>query len=89
MNHHHLLISYYTSVSAGLWPFRVLGMWVSHPSFLDLVISVWSSSVPDSDIRGPSSEVEASEGSFEEMELEVFGDVALNVTKANEREMVI
>ena len=38
---------------------------------------------------GPSSEVKTFEGAFEGMELDVFGDVALNVTKANDRVMAI
>ena len=42
---------------------------IPHPSFLNLARSVCSSSAPGSGTGGSSSEVEVSEGGFEEMDL--------------------
>ncbi|KAK3229336.1 hypothetical protein Dsin_001217 [Dipteronia sinensis] len=47
-DHHPLLISCSAGVSSSPCPFRFQGMWVSHPSFLNLVRSVWSSSIAGS-----------------------------------------
>ncbi|KAK1587825.1 hypothetical protein Q3G72_017180 [Acer saccharum] len=44
-NHHPLLVSCSVGVSSGPQPFRFQGMWISHPSFLNLVGLVWLSTI--------------------------------------------
>ena len=88
-NHHSLLISCSMGVFVGLHPFRFQGMWVSHPSFLDLVRSVWSSSVLGSGTIFLVQKLKLLKTALRRWNWKVFGDVVLNTTKANDRVMAI
>ncbi|KAK2658406.1 hypothetical protein Ddye_004939 [Dipteronia dyeriana] len=88
-DHHPLLVSCSVSVSLGPRPFRFQGMWVSHPSFLNLVRSVWSSSSTGSGIGIIVQKLKLLKKALRKWNWEVFGDITLNVTKTNENMMLI
>ena len=88
-DHHPLLVSCSTGVSTGPRPFRFQGMWVSHPSFLNLVRSVWSSSITGSGTGVVVQKLKLLKMALRRWNWEVFGDIALNVTNANEKVMLI
>ncbi|KAK3192976.1 hypothetical protein Dsin_024286 [Dipteronia sinensis] len=88
-DHHPLLISCYTSVSSNPRPFRFQGMWVSHPSSLNLVRSVWSSSIAGSGSGIVVQKLKLLKKALKRWNWEVFGDIALNVSNANEKVMLI
>ncbi|KAK0570758.1 hypothetical protein LWI29_005954 [Acer saccharum] len=88
-DHHPLLVSCAAGISPGPRPFRFQGMWVSHPSFLNLVRSVWSSSVTGSGAGIVVQKLKLLKMALRRWNWEVFGDIALNVTNANEKVMLI
>ncbi|KAK2638051.1 hypothetical protein Ddye_025846 [Dipteronia dyeriana] len=70
-------------------PFRFQGMWVSHLSFLNLVRSVWSSSITGNGNGIVVQKLKLLKKALRKWNWEVFGDITLNVTKANEKMMLI
>ncbi|KAK3184200.1 hypothetical protein Dsin_031486 [Dipteronia sinensis] len=88
-DHHPLLISCSASVSSNSRPIRFQGMWVSHPSFLNLVRSVWSSSIAGSGSGIVVQKLKLLKKALRRWIWEVFGDIALNVSNANEKVMLI
>ncbi|KAK2661124.1 hypothetical protein Ddye_007657 [Dipteronia dyeriana] len=84
-DHHRLLVSCSTSESLGPRPFRFQGMWVSHPSILNLVGSVWSSSFTGIVVH----KLKLLKKALRKWNWEVFRDITLNVTKANEKVILI
>ncbi|KAK3222119.1 hypothetical protein Dsin_009144 [Dipteronia sinensis] len=89
LDHHPLLISYSAGVSSSPRPFRFQGMWVSHPSFLNLVRSVWSFSIARSGSGIVVQKLKLLKKALRRWNWEVFGDIALNVSNANEKVMLI
>ncbi|KAK2654913.1 hypothetical protein Ddye_007965 [Dipteronia dyeriana] len=88
-DHHSLLVSCSASVSLGPRPFRFQGMWVYHPLFLNLVRSVWSSSFTGSGTGIVVQKLKLLKKVLRKWNYEVFRDIKLNVTKANEKVMLI
>ncbi|KAK3218781.1 hypothetical protein Dsin_012751 [Dipteronia sinensis] len=88
-DHHPLLISCSAGVSSNPRPFRFQGMWVSHPSFLNLVRSVWSSSIAGSGSGIVVQKLKLLKKALRRWNWELFGDIALNVSNANEKVMLI
>ncbi|KAK2658156.1 hypothetical protein Ddye_004689 [Dipteronia dyeriana] len=88
-DHHPLLVSGSASVSLGPRPFMFHGMWVSHPSFLNLVRLVWSSSFIGSGTGIVVQKLKLLKKALRKWNLEVFRNITLNVTKANEKVMLI
>ena len=88
-DHHPSLISYIVRVSSGPRPFRFQGMWISYPSFLDFFRSVWSSTIAGSGTKVVVQKLKMLKHTLRKWNWEVFGDIALNVTNANEKVMLI
>ncbi|KAK3204284.1 hypothetical protein Dsin_018330 [Dipteronia sinensis] len=64
-------------------------MWVYHPSFLNFVRSVWSSSIAGSGSGIVVQKLKLLKKALRRWNWEVFGDIALNVFNANEKLMFI
>ncbi|PON85920.1 Endonuclease/exonuclease/phosphatase, partial [Trema orientale] len=89
-DHHPLLISSSKTSSNGPRPFRFQGMWLSHPTFKDLVAKVWSQHYPG--LQPMSLLVKKLKDLKTELKVwnwQVFGDLRLNISTANDRVLAI
>lgn len=81
-NHHLLLLSTSTARFMEPRPFQFHGMWIQHPSFMDLVCTIWLMSIQASLMRVVFGKLKALKSALQVWNIEVFGNLDQNIQKA-------
>ncbi|PON37349.1 Endonuclease/exonuclease/phosphatase, partial [Trema orientale] len=88
-DHHPLLLTSLKDIPTGPRPFRFQGMWLSHPTFMDLVRNVWSRSFFGSPFTILVNKLKALKRELKVWNWEVFGDLKLKIARATQNVSLI
>ena len=83
-DHNPIILQLEKNMPTGPRPFRFMSMWTTHPTFKDLVSSIWSQPVCGPPLVRVTSKLKAVKSALKTWNKEVFGNMAINISKAKD-----